>query len=146
MFKVVVKIEKTVEVSNPLPFCFYVTKAELVTWAPSKVTGDVAISVSGPKYGFRDSRLLPSNSPSNSTQEWWSYFHSTSKLKMFRFFARNFQCTWWAHCATKIYNISYTCSHRACQQSLKFSDQTDVRSLWNNSSKFRFFFQKRTTL
>ena len=64
----------------------------------------------------------------------WSYFS-----------ARNFQCTWWAHCATKISNISYTYSARACQQSLKFSDQTDVRSLWNNSSKFRFFFQKRPT-
>ena len=33
-----------------LSVSIYVTKAELVTWAPSKVTGDVAILVSGPSY------------------------------------------------------------------------------------------------
>ena len=61
-------------------------------------------------------------------------------------FARNFACTWRAHLATKSFNIPYTCRPRACKQSLKFSDQSDVSSLCNKPSKFKDFSSKNDKL
>ena len=88
------------------------------------------------KYGFWASILLPLDLPSNFTWKCWSNFSSSSKLKFFIFFARNFECTWNARRTTNFSKLPYTRSPIACQQSLKISDQSDISSLHNGSSKY----------
>ena len=58
--------------------------------------------------------------------------------KSLKLFARKFSCTWITHRATKYSNILQNYSPIGYKQFLKFPDQLVVRSMYSNSSKFRF--------